>query len=223
MITFGSDIVNKHGIKVSKGSVVVAEGDKGRDMFVVHQGELEVIRKINEQERVVRTIKAGEFFGELSLLNNEPRLATVRASKASVLIKISPQSFETFVKKLPDLALKVIIVLATRLRQTNQEVISLQESDEDMKLLKSLLTKVDTLGTPTVKGIKVDTSLEAVGEEINSSKEVVLRVKEDLKNAENLISFSEGKGIEILNLELMNEFVDFIQVRNEMLKAQNLS
>ena len=103
-------------------------------MYIVHKGSLEVVKNINGVEQVLTKFNAGDFFGELSLLNNEPRTATVRAIEDSILLKVSPKAFEVLVRKIPDLSLKVIMALAARLRASTEKVASLQETDEDMKL-----------------------------------------------------------------------------------------
>jgi len=220
MIKFGAEIIKKYGINVSKGTIVVSEGDNTREMYIVHKGELEAIRSVGEHERVMRHIKEGDFFGELSLLNNEPRSATVKATEAAVLLKISPESFETLVKKSPDLSLKIIKALAERLCKSNEEIAGLQEQEEDMKLLKSVISKIKSIGNKGVKGIKVDATLESIAEEIKSPKEALQLVKFDLENAKNVITFLEDGTFEIKEMDLLMEFIDFIELRKQVLRDE---
>lgn len=76
-------------ISVSKGEVVVREGEIGDRCFLVLEGEVEVLQKEGGHERSVALLQSGALFGETSLLTESPRNATVRATKLTQLLSLS--------------------------------------------------------------------------------------------------------------------------------------
>src|SRR4051812_7653945 len=77
-------------VKVAAGKEVFAEGELGRSMFVVFKGEVEVRRASNDGKEVpIVTLGPGECFGEMALVELQPRSATVVARKASVLYSLN--------------------------------------------------------------------------------------------------------------------------------------
>lgn len=75
--------------------VIFREGKPGSAAYVVQEGKVEIYKTINGNEEVVLgTIDAGGLFGELALVDNQPRMASARATERTVLIAISRQTFE---------------------------------------------------------------------------------------------------------------------------------
>ena len=81
------------------GATVVAEGEPGRSMYIVHSGEL-VVSKLGESGRTIRmaTLGAGDFFGEMTLIEVQNRSATVAAETPAVLYELTARSLYTFYK-----------------------------------------------------------------------------------------------------------------------------
>lgn len=219
-ITFGSEVVKKLGVKVGPGTVVVSEGDMGREMYIVHKGTLEVVKNINGQDQVLGKIEAGGFFGELSLLNNDARTATVRAVEPSVLLKVTPKGFDALLRKMPDLSLKVIMALASRLRASTEQVASLQETEDDIKYLKAVISKIKTMGSEMAKGLKVPISLDQIARDLNTPEPVFNMVRTDILNAQNVFTVEAGAFI-VPSLKIVNEFLDFFVKRKRRQSGAN--
>ena len=94
------------------GDVIFREGDTGRDLYVVLQGEMEVIKNSkNERETRVAMLGPGDWFGEMSILDIMPRSATVRALAPSRLLKLSAHDLDVLYRR--DVRAYAIIVLNT--------------------------------------------------------------------------------------------------------------
>ncbi|MFC4237145.1 Crp/Fnr family transcriptional regulator [Thalassospira xianhensis] len=77
------------------GQVIFREGKPGSAAFVVQEGRVEIYKTMNGDEEVILgRIEAGGLFGELALVDNEPRMASARACERTVLIAINRQMFE---------------------------------------------------------------------------------------------------------------------------------
>lgn len=82
-------------VEVRPGDTVFHEGDAGRDMFVLLEGEMEVLKRSKrDREARVAVLGAGDWFGEMAILDVLPRSATVRAIAPSTLLRITAHEFE---------------------------------------------------------------------------------------------------------------------------------
>jgi CRP/FNR family cyclic AMP-dependent transcriptional regulator len=98
------------------GSVIFREGDEARELFVVKSGQV----RIQIGNRTVTELGADSIFGEMALIDNEPRSATAVAVTDVELVAVSEKQFLFLVSQTPYFALKVMRVLAQRLRVTNK-------------------------------------------------------------------------------------------------------
>ena len=82
-----------------KGHEIIKQGDDGDVLYLVDQGELECFRLINGKNTFLRTYSPGEAFGELALLYNSPRAATIIAKTKSVCFTLDRECFNDIVKE----------------------------------------------------------------------------------------------------------------------------
>ena len=103
--------------------VVFEAGDVGDGLFLLAEGEVEVIRREGEAEKILATLSPPEFFGEMSVIDKEYRSATVRARAPSTLLYLSVDNLLTFRKSFRDgftfIIINIARVLSQRLRETN--------------------------------------------------------------------------------------------------------
>src|SRR2546421_4415613 len=83
-------------VDLRKGKVLIREGDRGREFFVLLQGEAEVRRK----GRRLATHRAGEFFGEIALVSDVPRTATVTATSPVRALVIADREFRQLLERM---------------------------------------------------------------------------------------------------------------------------
>jgi len=104
--------------------VVFREGERGDSLYAIISGSVRVVRKLPAGgEEVLALLQPGECFGEISLVDEESRSATVIANEPSELIRIRRETFNRLVEEDPELALKLyralVRILCERLRATN--------------------------------------------------------------------------------------------------------
>jgi CRP-like cAMP-binding protein len=104
-------------VRHSQGSEIIKEGTSGSSVFLIISGACEVRRNNNR----IRELQAGEFFGEISILDPAPRTATVRAVESSVLLVLEGYDFRTALKSSMQMSQRLISVLAERLRHMTDE------------------------------------------------------------------------------------------------------
>jgi CRP/FNR family transcriptional regulator, cyclic AMP receptor protein len=112
----------KFGKDFRKGTLLCREGDPGREMFIVQKGKVQVRKKVGPGEKVLAELGDGEFFGEMALLEGLNRSATVEALEDSKILVINPETFETLLKTNPEIALKMLKKMASRLRNLDEHL-----------------------------------------------------------------------------------------------------
>ena len=113
--------------RAAPGDVVIREGDPGDCLLIVLSGEVEVSKRDGDREVPLATRRAGEFIGELSLLEQGARMASVRAVEESELLTIGSAAFRRVLEASPATATAVLRTVAARLRSTEA---SLVQSDK---------------------------------------------------------------------------------------------
>ncbi len=98
-----------------RGTVLFKEGDTGTDMYLINSGEVRLSRKTKQGKVILATLGFGEFFGEMSVITNEPRTITAEVVSDCRLNVISKEVLETLVTGNPLVALSILKKLMFRL------------------------------------------------------------------------------------------------------------
>ena len=91
--------------RVKPFAAVVRKGEHGDAMYLILEGELRAFTVVDGKETTLNTMGVGEFFGEISLLDQGPRSASVTANTEAVLLRIAASSFDRLVREAPALAM----------------------------------------------------------------------------------------------------------------------
>jgi CRP/FNR family cyclic AMP-dependent transcriptional regulator len=120
------------------GTVIIQEGEAGTSVFIMREGEVDITKRLGlvldeevPRERIIIRLKADEgvCFGEMALLENEPRSATVTAATDCHLLEIAREDFLGLIQRNRDLGCKLLLrlaqLLSRHLRKTNQDMVKL--------------------------------------------------------------------------------------------------
>jgi CRP-like cAMP-binding protein len=110
------------------GEHIIEQGEAGDCMYVVQQGEVEVVLENPDGEIPLSVLKRGDVFGEMSLFTKQPRSATVRARGKARVLTVDKRGFLKRVHEDPSLAFRILQKMSERIRSLNQELIRLRES-----------------------------------------------------------------------------------------------
>jgi CRP/FNR family transcriptional regulator, cyclic AMP receptor protein len=103
-------------VDATKGKVIVRQGDPGRECFVIADGTARAAIRGRGSE----TLGTGSFFGEMSLLDQGPRSATVTAESDMHLLVLGSREFSSLINEVPTVAVRMMSVLAERLRSAER-------------------------------------------------------------------------------------------------------
>ncbi len=103
------------------GEVIVRQGDPGGELYLLLEGSVEVFLDHGQatQERL-RAIEAVDYFGEMAILDDQPRSATIVASQPSRLLALAGQSLKELILQMPDISFEILRVLSARVRSAEQ-------------------------------------------------------------------------------------------------------
>lgn len=113
---------------VKEGQVLFKAGDKSDGMYLIRRGELRVYLEQDGKEVSLATIGEGGMIGEMALFDNQPRSASVKASKESEITLISNDDFGKLMKQIPKWFVGLMQALSSRLRQTNERLKKLESA-----------------------------------------------------------------------------------------------
>lgn len=107
----------------SEGDMVFRLGDFGEHMYIVQSGKVGISIKENEpQSNFVCVMQSGDCFGEMGLLDEQPRSATAHVLEDSVLLCLSKEKLKTIISNFPELSLGMLKSLSIRLRNSNEMI-----------------------------------------------------------------------------------------------------
>ncbi len=109
-----TSILQRQSLK--PGDIVFKEGDEGNLAYIVQAGEIEILKTVDGERKVLGTIGQGGMFGEMALIDSKPRMATARASKASTIIIVTRSMFEEKMNKADPFLRGLLNILADHVR-----------------------------------------------------------------------------------------------------------
>jgi len=161
-----------------KNSVILFEDDPGDALYVVGKGQVKVVL-IGEDGRevILSVLGEGEFFGEMALIDDQPRSAHVIAMEDSTLLVVRREDFQGILTQQPLLALALLRELTRRLRRVDEKVGSLVLLDVHGRVAQLLLDLADEAG-----GAHITRRLthHTIAQMIGSSRETVSRTMREL-------------------------------------------
>jgi CRP-like cAMP-binding protein len=98
-------------LDLREGTIITREGRVGREFFVLISGSAQVSKK----GKKIAELGAGDWFGEIALLTDSPRTATVTATSAVDVLVVTERRFREVVETMPSIALKILSSVSTRL------------------------------------------------------------------------------------------------------------
>ena len=164
------------------GELIVEERTAAERFFIIVRGKIEISKRFADGEQFVLGVHSdGEFFGEMGLLDEGPRSATVRAVESTTLLEITRTDFETLLYKAPLLAYRILRELSSRLRETGALLMSFLER-RNAQTYRAYLQTVEgflrrTTGQDPAGARKVEHARElarAAGREMGLLEEEVL-------------------------------------------------
>src|ERR1041384_4809654 len=136
--------------RYAAGTVIVQENDAGDTAYVIEQGQVEVSKALDGHKVHLAYLGAGETFGEMSMIDEKPRSATVTAVTETLVCEIRRDDFINSFQTDPKVALQLLKVLFERLREADARILELQKADPQHALVPEVLPAGPAWEPPSV-------------------------------------------------------------------------
>jgi len=167
-------------VKVKKNSIIINQGDLSRSLFVIIQGRLKVSATDKEGNQTIFTfMNDGDFFGELSLLDEAPRSATVSSVEDCTVLNLDHVMFKNFMDSHPAACWPLFKSLTSRIRSMDEKICLLTSKDIHGRLIETLYKHAEE----NSEGVMMTPKLthQDFAEMVGSSREMISRTFKDLK------------------------------------------
>ncbi|MBN2360176.1 MAG: Crp/Fnr family transcriptional regulator [Deltaproteobacteria bacterium] len=166
-----------------RDSIVVKADDPGDSMYFIALGQAKVVLAGGGREVILATLRAGDFFGEMSLLDGRLRSATVIAIEDSRMLVLQRNSLLELVRSTPEIALALLAEMSARLRRADEAIANLALVDVYGRVARYLIDQAKREGRPVAEGILIRSrpTQQHIASTIGTSRETVSRALSDFK------------------------------------------
>ena len=189
-------------LDLARGSVIFKEGEQGDSLYIVLAGKVKIGRKSADgRENLLAVMGPSDQFGELSLFDPGPRTSTASALTDVRVARLPKSALRPWLTDRPDLAERLLRVIARRLRRTNNIVADLIFTDVPGRVAKALLNLSKQFGQQEGDNLRVthDLTQEELAKLVGASRETVNKALADF--AQRSWLRLEGKSVVILDKE----------------------
>jgi len=175
------EAVRKCGVSRNfpKNSVIINEGDSSDSLYVILKGRVTIyLSDENGKEVILNSQGEGDYFGELALVDDDKRSASVVTAEKSTFLVISKVDFKKVLSSNPDLAFNLIRGLTHRVRHLTDNVRSLALLDVYGRVAKTLLSLATEHGDELIIDMKL--TQQDIANRVGASREMVAKILKDL-------------------------------------------
>jgi CRP/FNR family cyclic AMP-dependent transcriptional regulator len=203
-------LFQRFGREFPKGHVLFREGEPGGEMFVVQSGKVNITKKVRETEKILATLGAGEFFGEMAILNNKPRSAGAVMAENGKLLVIDPRTFEAMIRGNVEIAVRLIKKLSDRLQEADEQIENLLLKDPGSRVVHFLLSSAKR-GRDTPQGKLVSLNAADLHGRMGLSTEAVQQALDKIAKARIIQLLPEG--VVIPDVGKMQKYLEFLEMK----------
>ncbi|HNF93599.1 MAG TPA: ATP-binding protein [Anaerolineales bacterium] len=214
-------IVNSQIKSYPAGTILCQEDAIEHTFYMILEGDFEVTKTINNKEkRLLKTLIAGDFFGEMALIHNAPRAATVQSLTPAVVLELDKQGFDRVLKHSPSVATAMVAEISNRLRANDQLAIEdlrlrareiadayQKLAEQDMARNEFLTSIAHELRTPLMVASGYLHTLKKgvlTGEQLQSTIEIVSRNVDQIVNLTNDLLFLQEQDLVLRDFQSLN-------------------
>jgi CRP/FNR family cyclic AMP-dependent transcriptional regulator len=215
-MTAKRDSFSSIGREFAPGEVLFREGEPGDVMFVVQSGAVKIAKDVGGQEKVLAILGAGEFLGEMAILNGKPRTATATVVESARCLVIGARMLEQMIAKNSEIAIRLVKKLARRLDSADTLVEILLHRDPKARVLLALSRHAEAFGEPVPPGgptdhpggVRVRVSAEDLAREVGAEPQLAREMLGRLRRL-GLAEEVDG-GVVVFDVAKLGDFVEFL-------------
>lgn len=130
-----SKFFDKFGVEYKANEVIFCEYEPGNEFYFIQSGSVEIVKIINNMEKTLDVMESGDVFGEMSILEEEPRSASAIAATDVKLLKFHRDNFDALLQGNPQLAYKLLVIFSKRIYDAKRRLMILLLDDPQLKIM----------------------------------------------------------------------------------------
>lgn len=175
-----------------KNDLIIVEGDNSNNAYIIKSGKVKIFLSDEYgKEIVLAELKAGEYFGEMALIDKDERSASVIAMEYTEVTVISQKSFRECLQSNPEISERIMLGLVRRLREANKKISSLVFMDANSRVANMLLSLAEDQDGLLV--IDNKPTHQHIANVVGASREMITRILKNMADGGHIIV--EGKQI----------------------------
>ncbi|MBN2051030.1 MAG: cyclic nucleotide-binding domain-containing protein [Spirochaetales bacterium] len=131
-----------------KDTMIICEGQPGQELYILQKGSVKITKIVNDNEQLLALLKAGDIFGEMSLLEDKPRSASAIAHEDTVLMAVNKANFKRMVMSQPQIITRLTQLLSERIWLLYKQLSNTQLSDPLGRMYDALLIQLEKIRLP---------------------------------------------------------------------------
>lgn len=211
------EIFERYGKVYPAGTRIFKEGETGEEMFIIQSGQVKITKHTSDGEKTLVILSEGDFFGEMAVIDNEPRSASAVALTDVKMIVLNQEVFESTMQTNAHIVKKILRNMSGRLREANKQIANLMLKDHNRRVANTLLLLAHKHGRQTEKGFQMDISLApaelanmvGLSDDMNKVRDILGK----LEKAK--IVQVEGSQIQILSIDNLEKFIKYLEMKEE--------
>jgi CRP/FNR family transcriptional regulator, anaerobic regulatory protein len=196
--------------RYSKGQLIYLEGSRLENLIIINSGLIKAFKDTSDgKEQILYIFSPGDFFGEKNLLTKQDATYNVEVLEEAHVCMISRADFQQLLREFPDISLKVISELCTRMARLENMIQSMGTKNIDMRVSAVLLEFAKKYGKVHPKGILIELPLsrEGIANYIGGARETISRKMSHLQE-NGIIEIIGNKKIIVLDKEALEQEIE---------------
>jgi len=212
-MTDQDQLFHRFGRTYPAGEVLFRDGEPGGEMYVIQSGRVRITKTVRDIEKTLAVLGAGEFFGEMAILNDKPRSATAVVEEDARLLVIDSRTFEAMVTGNTEIALRIIRKLARRLDAANSLIEVLLYRDPKARVILGLSKQAEQHGQAVEDGILVPVSVAELADQVGLDESLAREVFDRLERSA-MVREVDGGWI-VRDIPRLQEFLEFLEMKEK--------
>jgi CRP-like cAMP-binding protein len=174
-------LLEHFGRRYANGEVIFREGDQAREVFMLQEGRVRILKRVRNVERSIQILKQGDLFGEGALLPGTQRSASAVALSDVVVLALEPETFNMLLSGSTQVATRLVQQLVRRLREAEDQIENMLLRDHQSKVVNALLKLASDTGRTTGSAQVAVSPLELSarsGLDVDTVKRTVVQLRE---------------------------------------------
>lgn len=171
-------LFEKFGVEYASNEIIFTEFEPGNEFYFIQEGRVKIVKIINNTEKTLDVLEIGDVFGEMAILEEEPRSASAIAMDDVKVLKFHRDNFDALLQGNPQLAYKLLVIFSKRIYDAKRRLMILLLDDPQLKVMDvlNMLTEHDPqidLGQPITIYVTVQEVANWAGMQVNDVQKIL--------------------------------------------------